>query len=323
MRVGIVGAGISGLAAGLTLAHAGADVALFEKARGVGGRTTVRRSGDFAFDHGAQYFTARDPRFARAVADWRTAGAAAEWSGQIMVLGDGPIRPSDSVARYVGVPAMNAPAKLMAQGLAVQTGIRVARLQPSRDPLPAWTLTSDADEPLGTFDAIVLALPSAQAADLLPPGPRADATRACPMTPCWAAMVGFNLPIDTPLDGAFVHNSPLTWIARNNSKPGRPHAESWVLHASPAWTTQHYDDAPAAVAQQLLSALSQAIGVRLPEHAFLDTHRWRYAHAPAPLDASAVSCQERIALCGDWSNGGRVEGAYLSGIAAAERILAT
>ena len=62
-RVGIIGAGIAGLTLGIRLNRAGHSVALFDKGRGVGGRTSTRRGNGIAFDHGAQYFTVRDPRF--------------------------------------------------------------------------------------------------------------------------------------------------------------------------------------------------------------------------------------------------------------------
>jgi renalase len=50
--------------------------------------------------------------------------------------------------------------------------------------------------------------------------------------------------------------------------------------------------------------------------------RWAYARAPAPLDADALFDDEaKVGLGGDWAAGGRVEGAFLSGIALAGRVL--
>ena len=42
-------------------------------------------------------------------------------------------------------------------------------------------------------------------------------------------------------DGAFVTDGPVSWIARDASKPGRPDAESWVVHTAPEWTREHWD----------------------------------------------------------------------------------
>ena len=62
-KVAVIGAGVAGLTCARELARSGVDVGVFEKARGGGGRAATRRTGDYHFDHGAQYFTARDARF--------------------------------------------------------------------------------------------------------------------------------------------------------------------------------------------------------------------------------------------------------------------
>ena len=62
------------------------------------------------------------------------------------------------------------------------------------------------------------------------------AVAAVRMQPAWAVLVGFETAVDVAFDGAFVVDSPLAWVARNNSKPGRPPPECWVLHATPEWS---------------------------------------------------------------------------------------
>ena len=63
----IIGAGIAGLAAARSLSAANIPAILLDKGRGVGGRMATRRSGDAAFDHGAQFFSAKTPEFQRVV----------------------------------------------------------------------------------------------------------------------------------------------------------------------------------------------------------------------------------------------------------------
>ena len=61
-NIAIVGAGISGLSAARKLIEKH-NVIIFDKSRGVGGRMSTRYSEAYEFDHGAQYFTAKDERF--------------------------------------------------------------------------------------------------------------------------------------------------------------------------------------------------------------------------------------------------------------------
>ena len=62
----VVGAGMAGLTAASELQQTNLNVLIIDKGRGVGGRLASRRIGPATFDHGAQFMTARDPRFAAA-----------------------------------------------------------------------------------------------------------------------------------------------------------------------------------------------------------------------------------------------------------------
>src|SRR5690606_36865418 len=130
-----------GLQLGRRLRAAGISVSLFDKARGPAGRIATRRLDYGRFDHGAQYFTARDPVFAEQVADWRARGVVARWTGQVVTLTEGAIQPEPApVARHVGVPSMSAMARDLASGADVTVGVRIAsvRRKDSR-----WVLTAD------------------------------------------------------------------------------------------------------------------------------------------------------------------------------------
>ena len=65
VRIAVIGAGVAGLACARELARADAKVTVFERSRGLGGRLGTRRQGNRAFDHGAQFITARGRPFSR------------------------------------------------------------------------------------------------------------------------------------------------------------------------------------------------------------------------------------------------------------------
>ncbi len=328
LTVAVVGAGISGLFAARTLRDHGLEVKVFDKGRGPGGRTSTRRHQGselpqeaYRFDHGAQYFTARDPRFRRYVESWVEEGVAAPWQGRIAVAGDGRIEPkSGGPERFVGVPGMNAVAHHLAADLDVAYRTRVGAIERYRQ---LWRLTDDQGEVLGDASAVVVSTPPAQAEPLLAGAP-ALASRVADvrMRPCWATMAVFEQPLEATFDGAFVDRSPLSWVARDRSKPGRPDAESWVLHGSPEWSARHLESEPHTAAQRLLAAFFEACGLNPREPIFLRGHRWRYSIAENPLDAGCLWQSDlRIGTCGDWCSGSRIEGAFLSGMAIAGRIL--
>ena len=112
-RVAVIGAGISGLILARTLADAGVAVTVFEKSRGVGGRMATRRTQDgLRFDHGAQYFTVRDPRSQRFLNAWQADGIVQPWKGRIVSLRNGTVEYEKTPTnRFVAGPGMNAVCK--------------------------------------------------------------------------------------------------------------------------------------------------------------------------------------------------------------------
>jgi renalase len=322
LRVAVVGAGVSGLACARTLADHGHRVRVFDKARGPGGRMSTRRAGAWRFDHGAQYFTVRDPGFRARVAAWRGAGLVAPWTGRIAVLDGGmTVMQADDTERMVAVPGMNALCRHLARDLDVSCETRVVSLERAAD---RWRLGSSDGRELGDFDAVVVSAPAPQAAALLEGADPKLAARAgaVAMSPCWAVMTAFPEPLALGYDGAFVHRSPLAWVARNVSKPGRPEGEAWVLHGSPQWSQDNLELEPVEAAARLLEAFGEAAGGLGSIPAHLDAHRWRFALPQAPLAEPCLFDAGRLlAVCGDWCGGPRVEGAFLSGGSAAQRLL--
>jgi predicted NAD/FAD-dependent oxidoreductase len=320
-RIAIVGAGISGLTCARTLFDHGYQVQLFEKSRGFGGRMATRRADLFHFDHGAQYFTVRDARFRRYVESWQQDGVVSPWDGRIAVLGKSSATElAKATERYVALPGMNALAKHLGNHLPVRFQTRIGQIEPTQG---AWHVLSDQAESLGEFDFVVFAIPAAQAADLLPAGKLQERASHCEMNPCWAAMFGFTESLRAEYDAAFVHNSPISWIARNGSKPARPaEHEAWVVHANPEWSLRHDGESQEAVAELLRHEFASVIGKDMPSVAHSAAHFWRYAIPTSPLTESCLFDGElRIAACGDWCAGPRVEGAFLSGAAAAGQIM--
>jgi len=317
--VAVVGAGIAGLAAASTLARQGLGVRVFERGRGPGGRAAHRRAGAHTFDHGAQYFTARDAHFARHCGDWAEAGVIAPWRGRIVALNrGGAAAPTSPLARYVGVPGMNAIAKHLAQGLDVTAHCTVTGLARKGG---AWRVHTADGTATGSFDAVVLAMPPEQAARVVP----LDTLHGGPVDarsqPCWCAMAAFDAPLALDFDGAFVNGAAVDWVARDSSKPGRPDGERWVVHAGAAWSAQRLEQPRDAVAQELLGHFFDALGLTPRVPVYLAGHRWSLARPARELDVGCLwSPGEALAVCGDWCLGGRLEGAFLSGVAAAGRI---
>lgn len=319
-HVAIIGAGIAGLTCAAALKQGGLKISLFEKSRGPAGRMSTRRGDDWQCDHGAQYFTARHPAFVAELTRWIHAGVARQWNPRLQVLGGASSRsPDPAVERFVGVPQMTAPARRMAEALTISPQTHVLEMKRCK---AGWQLRSAEHGWLAKcFDAALVAIPAPQAAALLEQSAPELAALAgsATMRGCWALMLRFPTVLDLPFDAAFVNEGPLRWIARDSSKPGRRGPETWLLHASAEWSEERLEVDPSAVAAELLAAFSQLGGAASPEWT---AHRWRYADTAPSINRGCVwHAGDGLGLCGDWLNGGKVEGAWLSGRQLASEVL--
>ncbi|TDT41399.1 hypothetical protein DES49_1482 [Halospina denitrificans] len=314
--IAIIGSGISGLTVGNLVRETGLDPVLFEKARGPGGRVSSKRlSGDF-LDMGAQYFTVRKPEF-RSFLDRYAAGAIKPWQGRFLHENEqGEMEPFPGEARWVGASRMSALSRALAQPLTIEAATPVRRAWQRND---QWYLDSDKGQ-YGPYDALVAATPPAQARALLPTVPEAGKRlREFAMSPCWAVAARFGQDPGLDFEGASLKSPVLDWVARNSSKPGREdyqkHGSWWVLHATPSWSTENLEMAPDEVARQLLAAFRNQFAIEAAPVQWV-AHCWRYARpATGNEPPGSVSLDDhRLGFCGDWLAGGRVEGAFSSGL---------
>jgi predicted NAD/FAD-dependent oxidoreductase len=305
-KFAVIGAGLAGLACARRLANAGCAVTVFDKGRVAGGRMATRRAELAAWDHGAQYFTARDPGFQGLVEQARTAGQVEKWRPRW------PGGEQEERELWVGVPGISALPRWMASGLDIVSPARVLSLARRGS---TWTLADDRGASFGGFDFVALAMPAPQAG-VLANGHTALAgvASSVKMDPCWAVMAAFERRVETELDADWSPDPMLPWFARNSSKPRRTGLDAWVLHADAAWSREHLEDEAAAVQSALLKRLAERLSVVLPAATIVETHRWRYARVAAPLgEAYLLDRAAGIAFCGDWCLDARVEAAFLSG----------
>lgn len=306
----IIGGGMAGLSAATALVATGAQVIVLDKGRGPGGRMAARRAeiagAPVSFDHGAQYFTARDPAFRAAVNTWEAAGAAARW-------------PAAGAEAFVGTPGMNGPLKAMAESLEVRWGVRAVSLARSG---ALWRITTDAGEV--TARTVLVALPAEQAHALL--AAVAPDLAAIPAgvhsAPCWAVLAAFAAPLPLSED-VLRGEGAISWAARNSAKPGRAGVECWVIHASQERSRGLLDCSKDEVAPLLLDDFREAAGLKaLPPTQYLDAHRWLYAlPVVAEVGEACFDAAARLGLAGDYLHSPRVEGAWLSGRALAQAVV--
>lgn len=319
-RVAVIGAGPAGLIAARTLVDAGAAVSVFDKGRRSGGRLNTREHGSYQFDHGAQFFTVRDQRISPMLEDWVRLKVVALWEGRLIRLIRDTAELARPTKRYVGTPSMISLASQLKGELEILSLTRIVGVERNKK---GWYLLDELGDEHEGFDRVVIAIPAPQAVPLLSEVPMLQrAAEAVNMAPSYAGMFVFAEPPPMDFDGAFVGDGPFTWIARDASKPGRPDVEAWVVHATSEWTRKNWSVDRADIARGFLAELAMRFG-SLPDTLFERAHRWGYALADGSAPGVLWDAKFGIGAVGDWCMGGRVEGALVSGIEIAEKVIAS
>lgn len=342
--VAIIGAGVAGLAAGRDLAHAGHQVVLFEKSRGVGGRLSTRRVAEFRVDHGAQLLKT-PTAMVRDLLD--AAGRPYAIPEPIWVFDQaGTVQPGDpsldADPNWCWPDGNTVLATHLAQGLHIRLMCTIAALHQTAE---GYMLSDSAGVQVGPFDAVLLTPPAPQSVAILQASQiergastaLIDALARATYKPCLSVALAYNQRPPTPwyalinLD----RQHPITWLACEHLKPGRAPAEFGLMLAqlnSPKSDT-NWDDLPKGTyaCDAPLPALITAIhgfvvallGTDPGQPLWADVHRWRYALAATACGEAALEGRAGIYAAGDLEYGqGRVHLALASGQRAAARMMA-
>ncbi len=331
MKIAIIGAGIAGTSAASLLIDQGHSVDIFEKSRGLGGRLTTKRLDWAHIDTGAQYFTARDPRFIQQVEQWQTAKAAELWEFEpFSIQNNKLVRSSDNTKRYVGTPRMNSIIHDVAKNLDITLSTRISQvnLEHFQSGQVKWRLIDEANKEYHGYDWLISSAPIEQTQHLLDASPSnlTTVSQQLPRNahlPCWAIALATKGKIHDEIQGIF-GDETISWVSRQSTKPQRTllgdYHDCWLVHFSSQWSAQHHKDTSQNLPQIALNWLNTYL-LPFRENAgqalkceYSYQHFWLYAKLRDERSALApiIEPDLNIAIIGDWCFSGRVEGSYLS-----------
>ena len=316
----IVGAGMSGLMAARTLRERGYTVQLIERGRSVGGRMATRRVGSAGLaDHGAQFFTVRSDTLQGYVERWQAQDLVYIWGTG---WSDGSVKRTagDGHPRYACRGGMNALAKHLSRDLDLRVNRLATRIESDDS---GWMLEDSAGD-VYQARGLIMTPPAPEALALLARNgvylQESDqrALQRIRFGPCLCGIHEIEGEADLPEPGAMQNfQADIYWVADNRAK-GISSTAIVTSHANAKFSRQNWD-APEA---DIISELESAVRPHLKKGARIvrtQLKKWRYS---VPLTTHADDCLlahmlPPLVFAGDAFGGrGRVEGAFLSGIAA-------
>ncbi|MBN2305071.1 MAG: FAD-dependent oxidoreductase [Anaerolineae bacterium] len=319
----IVGAGIAGLMAGVALAERGRRAVIVDEGRVAGGRLATHVMGPGRADIGAQFFTVRSRDFRGWVSRWQGRGLVFEWSrgwseGSLAAV------PVDGHARYAVYGGLQALAIHLADRLDVRLNARLVSLVAGNDGWAAMDMrgrTYHAESVILT-PPVPLALALLDVAEVpLAPDDRA-ALEGVAYEPCLAGVFWVHGTVRLPEPGAVQRpHAPISWIADNRRKGISPQAMLITVHASPSYSRTLWDkpDWEILIALETALYLYKSYDTEIVES---HLHRWKYSRPAAAYGGGyrVAAGLPPLIFAGDAFAGPRVEGAALSGLAAANAL---
>ena len=320
----IVGAGLSGLMAARTLQERGYSVQLIDKGRSVGGRLATRRVGERGLaDHGAQFFTVRSDILQRFVNRWLADDLIYVW-GTGWSDGSTKRTAGDGNPRYAARGGMNMLAKKLANGLDTVVDRLVTQVEINNE---GWLLQdSDGSEYMGR--TLLMTPPMPESLNLLTGNAvwlhsdDFDELRRIQFGPCLCGIHEIKGAIELPEPGAVQNfQSDVYWVADNQAK-GISGTKIITSHANAKFSRQNWDASEADIVRELESAVLPYL---TGDGKIVSTQlkKWSYS---VPLTTYAHECLVArdlpgLVFAGDAFGGrGRVEGAFVSGIAAGKAL---
>ncbi len=300
LGVAVIGAGITGLTVADRLVKAGRDVRIFDKSPANGGRISSRGTCNGDFDHGAPEIQVSNPEF------------------DTFLNGLGAI--SDGNGSRFGAPRMRSLFDPLSDHFNISSEVEVTAIdRESR----GWIVRTASGRSFAHYHTVIVTIPAPQAANII---------RACQpdlaaeldqvkMQPVWTCLVEFTEKLDLP--GKVNGGGTVMRADRMSAKPAREdEREAWVIHMRPEFASDETFADPAVMAPIILDAFGENYGIELPDVAYLNAHRWRYAFAEEPLGVPfAGDPTAGLLVGGDWTLGARAQDGYESGGAMAQAIL--
>ncbi|OUU76225.1 MAG: hypothetical protein CBC29_00470 [Methylococcaceae bacterium TMED69] len=319
-KIAIIGAGATGLFLANFL-KCGARVTVFEKSDRVGGRAASRANEVISFDHGAQFISVKNEHFENFLLKLIRQRNIAKWEGNFVSIDSINLITQNlrDKVRFVGVPSMESIFEFLSEGIDLRLHTYVGSAFRQND---KWVLGRDPNKNELMFDWFILAIPPVQASNLLPAELEwSNILNKLLMLPCISLMASTKPLRDLPWVGARITNSPLGWIAFNNTKPRRPSSSAVVAQSNYYWAKNNFDRVDSELEAVLVPEMRHILPLETDVIGY-ELKKWNYAVVEEPLGEKFLIDKKRcVAVAGDWCIGQNIEAAFESAKSLSDKIL--
>ena len=310
----VIGAGIAGLTAAKDIDALGYSLAVFEKARGTGGRLSSKRVVNqldeaMAFDLGCSSISANSEGFAHQLDSWHLKGIIAPWC----------IDEHDKT-HYVGISRNSALTRYLSKDITCHFATCITGLEKKAG---IWHLLAEDKngiEVVAQARNVIIAAPPAQAYDLLPSSSALKPLlEQVDVAAQWVMAVEVEHLATEVAAMEYPQSDIIHAISHESTKPERDQREDRCIlqiQATSKWSQQNLEQSADAIKDLLLQELNTVLGetLNVTHH---HVHRWLYSYISTGLQNREAYLwdQEGLGLVGDYISAEfeGIESSWMSG----------
>ena len=308
----IIGSGISGS----TIANylkSNYSVKVFDKARGVGGRSSFKRyKGKIGFDHGLQYLSPRSKEFKSFTNKLIKKKVLKHWRGNHEFLNQKVKRDKKHV-KLIGVKGNNDISKFLLKNINCNFQSELSEIKRQKN---YWYLRFKDNKYIYSKN-LILSIPFPQAKKLSSKFVKTKLFKNKVIMNSSLTVLLMTNKTAIKVSSFFTNDKVLGWVSKENSKKRfKYNKDLWVLQSTFEYGKKHtdnYRNKKKFYTNVLINKFKKLIKIKIRKIYFTHIHGWKYSSNSKPLNVQSY-WDKRIGLgiCGDWFGGPRLENGWLS-----------
>ncbi len=308
----VIGSGISG-ATIANLLNKKHTVDLYDKARGLGGRSSFKRLDKIrGFDHGTQYFSPKTPEFKRFTKKLIEKKILKIWEGDHKFLSDKK-KENKKHVKVIGRKGNNDISKYLLKNVRCyfQSELKKINFQSGK-----WNLIFN-DGEIRNYENLILTCPFPQLKKLSKKYIKNSFIKE-------KIKMDANITILIEIKktnlgySSFLFNDRvLGWAGYENSKKRfKSKSDLWTLQSTFNWANKKINQNKVLKktnAKILINKFFKLTGIKQTKVLFSLNHGWKYSSNSKPLKLKSYwNSRLNLGVCADWFNGPRLESGWIS-----------
>ena len=305
----VLGSGIAGSLIGNKLSKK-YSVEVFDKARGIGGRSSNRRYiKNMSFDHGLQYFSPKTNIFNNFLTKLLKEKKLKLWDGIHLDFGF-----KKNSTKYVGIKSNNVISKYLLKKIKNKCSAKIIKIKFNSN---HWIVTLNNNKKIN-FKNIIFTCPFPQVKILAKKYLKKNILKLnVKMSPNITVMVAYKNFNEIPISSIKFNDEIISWASNENSKKRfKSKINLWTIQTNMIWSKKYinkYKVNQIKLSNLVLKRFEKIVGIDSNKRCFEDIHGWKFAFNYKKTNLSSYwDSKLGIGICGDWFLGPKAEDAFLS-----------